>query len=472
MTPLLNDPTQHLTASFERARSAVLIEPNPTVQVRQDRLRRLEAALLTHAEALVEAMQADFGHRSAAESEMFDVTMPLGDIRHNRRNLARWMKIRRVGMPWHLFPARGHIHSQPKGVVGVIAPWSFPVYLSLAPVASALAAGNRVLLKPSELAPSTAEVLQRLVISAFDATELSVHLGDVALARAFANLPFGHLLFTGSTRVGREIALAAARHLTPVTLELGGKSPAIVGQHADLGRAARRIAFGKCANAGQVCVAPDYALVPRHQLTAFVEQLELALRDYYPLGASSSDYTAIVSEDHHKRLQSLLEEVQARGTELRWPIGADAGQRKLAPVIVVNPPLNTRLMEEEIFGPILPVLPYDSLGQAQEFVAARPSPLALYIFSDQAQEQQAWLQRSLSGGACVNETAFHVIADTLPFGGVGQSGHGAYHGRAGFDTFSHLKSVLTQPKLNAGILLNPPVGPMQHMVGRLLRRFI
>lgn len=472
MTPNPEDPALQLASHFERTQAAFRADPNPSAAVRRERLQRLEAVLLAHADELVAAMQADFGHRSATEAGVFDVTVPLGDIRCNRRHLARWMKPRRAAMPWHLLPARGQVIPQPKGVIGVIAPWNFPVYLSLAPVAAAFAAGNRVMLKPSELTPRTSEVMRRMASSAFEPTEWSVHTGEVALARAFANLPFGHLLFTGSTRVGREIAVAAARNLTPVTLELGGKSPAIVGEYADLARAAQRIAFGKCVNAGQVCVAPDYALVPRAQLGAFVEGVEAAMRRFYPQGAASPDLSGIVSEGHHQRLLALLDEAQAGGAELRQPIGGHAAPRKLTPTLVINPPLDGRLMQEEIFGPILPVLPYDSLAQAQAFVTARPAPLALYIFSERRSEQQAWMKGTLSGGACVNETAFHVIADSLPFGGVGESGTGAYHGQAGFDTFSHLKSVLVQPKLNGGFLFNPPIGPLQHTVGKLLRRFI
>jgi acyl-CoA reductase-like NAD-dependent aldehyde dehydrogenase len=472
MNPSTTDPIPSLTAQFQRTLAAHRAQVYPSAATRRDRLSRLEAALLSHADELVQAMQADFGYRSPTEAAVFDVTVPLGDIRQNRRHLNSWMKPRRVGMPWHLLPASGRVMPQPKGVVGVIAPWNFPVYLSLAPVAAAFAAGNRVMLKPSELTPRTSAVMARMAASAFDRDEWSVHTGGVALARAFADLPFGHLLFTGSTRVGREIAVAAARNLTPVTLELGGKSPAIVGEHANLRRAAERIAFGKCANAGQICVAPDYVLVPRSQLDAFVQEAERALLAYYPQGAASPDFSSIVCEQHHTRLQAMLDEAQARGAQLRQPVGGNAEPRKLAPTLVIDPPADCQLMKEEIFGPILPVVPYDSLAQAQAFVNRQPAPLALYIFSENTREQQACLRGTLSGGACVNETAFHVLADTLPFGGVGESGSGAYHGKAGFDTFSHLKSVLSQPRLNGAFLFNPPIGPLQHKVGLLLRRFI
>ncbi|PIE12551.1 MAG: coniferyl aldehyde dehydrogenase [Rhodobacterales bacterium] len=450
-------------------------DPNPDLAMRKDRLNRLETAMLRFADRLVTAMNEDFSHRSASEAGTFDVTIPIGDIRMNRRKLRSWMRPRRYHMPKHLLPlpARGRVIPQPKGVVGVIAPWNFPVYLAIGPVAAALAAGNRVMVKPSELTPRTSEVMKQMIEEVFEPNEVAVFPGGPDVAAAFADLPFGHLIFTGSTQVGRKVAAAAARNLTPVTLELGGKSPAIVGEHADLAYAAKRIAFGKTVNGGQVCVSPDYALVPRAQIHDFAGQLETVLKGFYPDIASSPDYTAIISDRHQQRLQNMISEAEERGVKvIRVGDTRNSNTRKEAPAILIDPPLDIQAMQEEIFGPILPVIPYDTQEEAMRFVAERPSPLALYIFTDKKAERDQWLSRSLSGGACVNETAFHVVADSMPFGGVGESGMGAYHGKAGFDTFSHLKSVFYQPKLNAAFLFNPPIQSYQHRVGKILRKII
>lgn len=458
---------------FQAMKQAHMADPNPDYATRKARLDRLEVALLRFADQLMAAMTQDFSHRSPSEAGTFDVTIPLGDIRMNRRHLRRWMRPRRYPMPKHLLPARGRVLPQPKGVVGVIAPWNFPVYLAIGPVAAALAAGNRVMLKPSELTPRTSEVIKKMIEEVFDPNVVDVFTGGAEIAGAFSELPFGHLLFTGSTPVGRLVAQAAAKNLTPVTLELGGKSPAIVGEYADLSYAARRIAFGKTANGGQVCVSPDYALVPRAKMHEFACEVEKALTSFYPDVANTADYTAIISERHQKRLQGMIKEAEGRGTKV-VRIGNTRGTntRKEAPALLIDPPLDIEAMQEEIFGPILPIIPYDTVEEAMEFVAQRASPLALYIFTDKHVERDTWLSKSLSGGVCVNETSFHVVADTMPFGGVGDSGMGSYHGKAGFDTFSHLKTVFYQPKLNAAFLFNPPVRRYQLTVGKILRKII
>ncbi|MCK0165198.1 coniferyl aldehyde dehydrogenase [Marinobacter sp. S6332] len=466
--------TDNLSAIFSAARAAHLTDPMPSVELRKERLSRLETALLKYETELVAAMNEDFRHRSDADSSIFDITIPLGDIRRNRRSVKRWMKPRRVGVPLHLKPARGRIIPQPKGVVGVISPWNFPVYLAVAPIAAALAAGNRVMLKPSELTPKTSDVMARMISDLFDPTEVSVCTGGVELSQAFSSLPFDHLFFTGSTRVGREVAVSAARNLTPVTLELGGKSPAILGEHASLDYSARRIAFGKIANAGQICVAPDYVLLPRNQLEAFATAMESAVHDFFPAGPQSPDYTGILNDNHLNRLQGLVTEAKAAGAEVRELLPKDAAHAsgKMTPTLILNPPLDSRVMREEIFGPVLPLVTYDTAEEARSFVNSRPSPLALYVFSDDQKEREFWLNGTLSGGACVNETAFHVVADTMPFGGVGESGMGSYHGKAGFDQLSHLKSVLIQPKLNGAFVFNPPVSGFNRFVAKALRKIV
>lgn len=469
----MKDTTNGLKASFDAHMAAYKADPNPSYETRKDRLNRLEQGLERFAPQLIEAMQSDFSHRSFAEASNQDITIPIGDIRLNRRKLKSWMKPRKYPMPKHLMPAKGRVVPQPKGVVGVISPWNFPVYLSTAPIAAALAAGNRVMLKPSELSPRTSQVMADMIAEMFDPAEISVHLGDGSVAAAFSELPFGHLLFTGSTQIGRLVAQAAAKNLTPVTLELGGKSPAVVGKNADLKYAAKRIAFGKTFNSGQVCVSPDYALVPRGQEEAFAKEVSQTWTDFYPDGIKSDDYTAIISDRHRERLQRLVSEAEAAGAKvIRVGEASGVNTRKEAPTIIINPPLDSDVMQEEVFGPVLSIISYDTLEEAQKFVADRPSPLALYIFTDNAQERDAWVNKSLSGGMCVNETSFHVAADTMPFGGVGDSGMGAYHGHAGFETFSHMKSVFYQPKMNGAFLFNPPMDKMKDRMGRMLRKII
>ena len=439
---------------------------------RIQRLKTLERILTDNQDALVKAMSDDFSHRSADEARAADITITIGDIRQNIRKLKKWMKPRRTGVPKHFLPAKGRVIPQALGVVGVIAPWNFPIYLSISPAAAALAAGNQVMLKPSEITPRTSQLLHNLITETFEPEVFSVVLGDAKVGEAFSQIPFHHLFFTGSTQVGRFVAIAAAKNLTPVTLELGGKSPAIIGEHANLKRAAERIAFGKTANAGQICVSPDYALVPRAQLSEFVALFKKQIIRFFPNFVGNPDYTCIVSEKHQARIKDLISEAERNGEEVfRFEDTSQTGRCE-PPVIIIDPSEENRFMREEIFGPILPIIPYDSIEDAKAYVAARPSPLALYIFSDDKDEQNDWLQNSLSGGVCVNETVFHVTADSLPFGGVGASGMGAYHGEKGFETFSHMKSVLFQSKINGMFLFNPPSSKFKRLVARLLQKII
>ncbi|MCA0921957.1 coniferyl aldehyde dehydrogenase [Pseudooceanicola nanhaiensis] len=475
MDQILQPATRPLMeALFARQQEAARADPVVSYAQRRDRLTRLETALTEAAPALIEAMSADFSYRPAAESELFDITMSLREIRHAKRSLSRWMRTRRVRAPLYLMPARGRLMPQPRGVVGIVAPWNFPVYLAVAPVAAALAAGNRAMLKPSELTPRTAAALEEALAQEFAPEELCVVQGGPEAAAAFTTLPFDHLLYTGSTPVGRKVAEAAARNLTPVTLELGGKSPAVITPSADLDRAARRIAWGKGANAGQVCVAPDYVLVPRPMMEDLTAKLEAAFLALYPEGAASPDFAAIITPRHRDRLRSLLHEAETSGAQvIRLPSDSiPAKQHKFPPAIVVDPHPGLRIMQEEIFGPLLPVVPYDTAEEAMAFVTARDHPLALYVFGRRQEEIAPWLSGTRSGGVTVNDTVLHVAFDTLPFGGIGPSGQGAYHGEAGFETFSHMKPVMIQPRLNAGRLMEPPVTPRKRQMMKLLRRII
>lgn len=441
---------------FKTMRTAQKAEPVVTRETRLEWLERLATSLLAHEEELISAMSDDFSHRSAVESRVFDIDVTLAEIRHAKRHLRRWMRVRRVGTPLTFMPARGEIRPQPLGVVGIIAPWNFPVQLSLAPMVAALAAGNRVMLKPSELTPRTSQVLAEMLHNTFHSDEVAVVQGDAEVAAAFSALPFDHLFFTGSTAVGRKVAQAAATNLTPVTLELGGKSPAVIMPSANLDRAGKRIAWGKTANAGQICVAPDYVLVPRKKMDMVADTILGAMMGFYRKGPISEDYSAIVSDRHLSRLTAMVDEARARGCEVLTLDGDLGNTRKFAPTLVLDPPEDIALMREEIFGPVLPIVPYDTPNEALRYVTSRDHPLALYVFADERSEADLWLDNTLSGGVTVNDTVIHVGFGTLPFGGVGPSGMGAYHGDAGFETFSHMKSVVRQPKWNPMFITEAP----------------
>jgi acyl-CoA reductase-like NAD-dependent aldehyde dehydrogenase len=379
---------------------------------------------------------------------------------------------RRATSLWFL-PGRSRVLFQPLGVAGIVVPWNYPVYLALGPVTSALAAGNRVLVKMPEGTPETSALLERLVAKRFDANVLAIVNGGPELARAFVTLPFDHLLFTGSTAVGREVMRSAAAHLTPVTLELGGKSPAIVGRGIAVEYAAERIVYGKCVNAGQTCIAPDYALVPAESVDAFVAAAVKAVASLYPRLKDNPDYSSVINDRHRERLAGYVREARAAGTRVveANPAGEDlSGSPKMAPVLIVAPDPQSRVMREEVFGPVLPVVPYRTRDEAIAFVNARPRPLALYVFDHDRSAVDEVLARTVSGGATVNDTILHIAQDDLPFGGVGASGMGEYHGRAGFETFSKRKAVFYQSRLNALRLLQPPYGRRFAAVVRMLLR--
>jgi coniferyl-aldehyde dehydrogenase len=463
-----------LEVAFSSQRAAFAREMNPSLEARRHRLDRLLQLVATHDAAIIEAISADFGHRSRHETDLADVFVVISALRHTRRHVRRWMRPRRVTTPLHLLPATSEVIRQPLGVVGVISPWNYPLQLALLPVGAALAAGNRAMLKPSELTPRFSALLQKIVADAFAPDEFAVFPGDVELGRAFARLPFDHLFFTGSTGVGRQVALAAAENLTPVTLELGGKSPAIVDADCDLPEAARRIAFAKLLNAGQTCVAPDYLLVPRAEVHAVVAALQDAVRAMYPTLAGNPDYTSIVNDRHYRRLAQLVADAETHGATtvaLAGSGAADAASRQFPPTVLLGVDDEMAVMREEIFGPLLPVVPYESLDDAIGYVNARPRPLALYWFGRDAAHRQRVLQQTISGGVTTNDACWHVCQEYLPFGGVGASGMGAYHGEHGFLTFTKEKAVLHQSRLNGIALFRPPYGRLFEAVLGLLKRF-
>lgn len=478
MNAVVAPPVPHEAASlrriFEAQRTAFARAPNPDRAERDRRLRALEAILRENVAALARAVSADFGHRSAHETRLLELFPSLQAIKHARRHLGRWMAPQRRRTSRWFLPGRSRVIAQPLGVVGVIVPWNYPIYLAIGPLVCALAAGNRVMVKMSELAPRTAALLDELVRARFAADELAIVSGEAEVGRAFAALPFDHLLFTGSTEVGRAVMRAAAGNLTPVTLELGGKSPAIVGPDYPIAHAAERIAVGKLVNAGQTCIAPDYALVPRARVREFAAAVRAAVTRLYPDPLASPDYSSIIDARHLARLVGYLEEARARGAEV-IPLAAetahpDPASRRLPAVLLLDVPGDCRVMREEIFGPLLPVVAYDGFADALAYVNARPRPLALYLFEHDEARIQAVLAGTVSGGVTINDTILHIAQDDLPFGGVGPSGMGRYHGREGFLAFSNVKAVFRQSRVNAMALFNPPYGRMfERLVALLLR---
>jgi len=466
----LHDASGTLQRVFSVQRAAFASERYPTFVARRDRLRRLRNLVTAHEDELVQAVSGDFGHRSAHETRLAELYIVAAEARHAERNLRRWMKRRRVPTPIHLFPASAFVMRQPLGVVGVISPWNYPVQLALAPVVGALAAGNRVMLKPSELTPATSALLQRLIAQSFDEGELAVVTGDAQIGGAFTHLPFDHLFFTGSTAVGRKVALAAADHLTPVTLELGGKSPALFDVDADLHATAPRLCIGKLLNAGQTCIAPDYALVPEARVDEFIAAIATALPKLYAAFEHNPDYTAIVNERHYERLARLVDDARKQGARIVDLGTGERAGRRMAPVLVVGVGDNMAIMREEIFGPLLPIETYTDLDDAIAKLQAREHPLAFYWFGDDAKRRDRVLRETLAGGVTVNDTLWHFAHQGLPFGGVGASGSGAYHGERSFLTFTQEKPVFVQPRVAATRLLYPPYGRVFERVLALLRR--
>jgi coniferyl-aldehyde dehydrogenase len=462
--------SERLHLLLEQQRAAFDRERLPSLAQRRDRLQRLRAMTSQHAQALCAAMAEDFGHRSHHESLLADIFTVEAAAHHASRHLAGWMAPRRAPTALHFLPGHNQLLPQPLGVVGIVSPWNYPYQLAMSPAAAALAAGNRVMIKPSELTPATSALMARLVAQHFAPDEMTVLTGDAELGRAFTQLPFDHLFFTGSTQVGRLVAQAAARNLTPVTLELGGKSPALIDRSVDLAQAAERLAFGKLLNAGQTCVAPDYVLAPRELVQPFAQAWLAAVRRLYPRIADNPDYSSIATARHHARLQGLLDDAQAKGATLLRSHEEQPADRRLVPTLVLNPQADMALMQEEIFGPLLPVLGYDQPEQAIAHINAHDRPLALYWFGRDAAARDQVLQRTHAGGVTVNDCLWHLGQEDQPFGGVGASGMGAYHGRWGFETFSHLKPVFHQSRWAGTKLFYPPYGATFTRLMALLKK--
>ena len=462
-----------LNETLQRMRRAQGTDPQPAWRVRAQRLRTLRTLLLDHRAELAAAIDADFGRRPAQETDLLELFPSLSAIGHALRHGRRWMTPRHRWADALFLPARTELRPQPRGVVGIIVPWNYPLYLAVGPLVDALVAGNRVMLKMSEFTPRFSALFASLVARHFHADDVVVVTGAADVAQAFSALPFDHLLFTGSTAVGHQVMRAAAANLTPVTLELGGKSPAIIGPGARFEHAVERIVFGKLVNAGQTCIAPDYVLLPRDRVDDFVAVARRVMTRMYPQPAQGGQYASIASDRQYLRLATLLDDARDRGARVH-PLGdtaADPTRRLLPPQLLSHVDDSMAVMREEIFGPLLPLLPYDTIDQAIAQVTARPHPLALYLF----ERDKALIERVLSGttagGVSVNDTLYHIAQHGLPFGGVGASGMGGYHGEAGFRTFSHLKPVFRQARFNGAGLFNPPYGKRFHrLLDLLLRR--
>jgi coniferyl-aldehyde dehydrogenase len=458
-------------AILRRMQDAQRRAGSPPYEERIDALERLGKALIAHKSAIAEAISCDFGNRSRHESLLAEVFLVIAAIDHAKAHLRDWMEPEDRETGWVYFPASAQVVPQPVGVVGIISPWNYPVQLALLPLVGALAAGNRAMIKPSDLVPRTAALLRDLIAEVFAEDQVAVLLGGADLGDTFSRLPLDHLVFTGSTRVGKIVMRNASENLVPVTLELGGKSPAIVGADFGVRTAAKRIMGGKVFNAGQTCIAPDYVLLPRAMREAFVEAARAAVAAMYPRLATNPDYTSIVNDTHLARLKSYLDDARAHGAtviELNPTDEALEGSRKLAPTLVLNPTEEMLILKEEIFGPILPLVPYETLDEAIAYVTRRPRPLALYCFSHDRNTTARLLAETHSGGVSINETMLQIAQDDLPFGGIGASGMGHYHGREGFETFSKTKPIFRQARWNATGLLRPPYGKTLDRVLKVL----
>lgn len=462
-----------LERKFQGLGAAYTRDASPDARARDRRLANLARLLRENMEAIAAAISADFGHRSFHETQLLEIFPSLQAVRHARRHLKEWMRPRRRAVSLWFQPGRASVIMQPLGVVGIIAPWNYPILLAAVPLVGALAAGNRAMLKMSELTPATAELFAGLVEKHFGDDEVAVILGDAEIGQAFASLPFDHLLFTGSGKVGSSVMRAAAGHLTPVTLELGGKSPAIVGPKYPLEHACERIVIGKMMNAGQTCIAPDYVLLPSGKEREFVATAQRIAAACYPDLGRTADYSTIVSERHYRRLVGYLNDARTKGAEvigLAPEVAPIEDSRMLPPYVLLGTNDSMQLMQEEIFGPLLPVVPYRDLGAAIRYVNARPRPLALYYFDRDRTNVDRVLSQTISGGVTINDTILHIAQDDLPFGGVGASGMGHYHGREGFETFSKAKPVFYQSRINSIGLLNPPYRALFERMVRVLLR--
>jgi coniferyl-aldehyde dehydrogenase len=465
-----------LDAIFASQKTAFNKEPNSPWETRRAKLKALGELIETHAEDFRKVISEDFGNRAYEETTMAEILVIKGGISHAIKHTPGWMRPRKAPTALQFLPAKNRIHPQPLGVIGIISPWNYPLQLAIMPLIGALGAGNRAMIKPSEYTPGLSALLKSVLAKAFSEDEVFVATGGADVAQAFTRLPFDHLLFTGSTSVGKLVAQAAAKNLTPCTLELGGKSPTIIDESADMKLTIPRIVNGKTLNAGQTCVAPDYVLMPGAKIDSFSEALIKKAEEFYPTFAGNKDYTSIIADGHYARLQSLLEDAENKGARLRTAGNDDkqqlAKERRVPLTVVTNTTPDMKIMQEEIFGPLLPVVASETLEESLQYVQSHDRPLALYWFGEDRKKRDHVLRQSISGGVSINDTAWHVIQEDIPFGGVGPSGMGAYHGEDGFRTFSHMKGVYYQSKFSQGKALFPPYTVKTHKMLGLMKKIM
>ncbi len=456
---------EEMMTVLDRQKQSYIAEGRVSAETRIDRIDRAIDILTTHGTRLSEAMAADFGHRSLEQSRLTDIDGAIGPLKDSKKHLRGWMRAqrRKVMFPLNLLGSKARVEFQPLGTIGCISPWNFPVQLTFAPLAGVFAAGNRTMIKPSEFTPATSELMKELFEAAYDPEEVAVFTGGPEVGGAFSSLPFDHLLFTGATSIAKHVMRAASENLVPLTLELGGKSPVIIGESADIELTAQNVMAGKTMNAGQICLAPDYVMVPEAKADEFIEAAKASVAKMYPDLKDNPDYTSIVNERHFDRLNSYLDDAKAKGAEVVEinPASEDFSQQehhRIPPTLIIDPTDDMSVMQDEIFGPILPVKKYRDIDSTIEYVNGRDRPLGLYYFGNDAREQDKVLTHTTSGGVTVNDVIMHITQEDLPFGGVGPSGMGSYHGYDGFKSFSHAKAVYTQSRLVSKLAaaLRPP----------------
>ncbi|WP_166266583.1 coniferyl aldehyde dehydrogenase [Marinobacter caseinilyticus] len=457
---------QYTGRIFEEQRLAFRRNTMPSLTERTENLKRLKRVLLKNEARILETIDRDFSCRSKDETLIAELMPSVQGINYALKHLDDWMKPSKRNVSILFQPASNKVHYQPLGVVGIIVPWNYPLFLAIGPLVAALAAGNRVMIKMSEFTPHTSALIKELVETTFPQDLVAVIIGEADVAADFASRAFDHLLFTGSTSVGKLVMRAAAENLTPVTLELGGKSPAIISADVPMSDAAQRIAFGKAINAGQTCVAPDYVLCPADRVQTFVDEFRTQFATMYPSLRDNDDYTAIINERQYQRLQGYLDDAREKGADVIEINPAQEnmkdGTRKLPVHLVLKATEDMKVMQDEIFGPILPVVSYSNIDEAINYINDQPRPLSLYYFGYERDQQEHVVTQTHSGGMCINDTLMHVAQDDLPFGGVGASGMGHYHGKEGFLTFSHARAIFSKQRFNSGKFVYAPHGTAMH----------
>ena len=455
-----NETIQNMHRVLELQKSLNIKEGAPSLELRSDRLDRVVSMVTKYKSEIISALQDDFGNRDPVMSAVTEVDSVIGPMMHAKKNLKKWMKTEKrkaaiapLGSALSLLGAKAEIRYQPKGVVGAISPWNFPLNLALAPLGGILSAGNRVMLKPSELTPASSDLTKLMIEEFFDESEIAVFIGDPEVGAAFSGLAFDHLIFTGGTAIAKHVMKAASENLVPLTLELGGKSPVVVGKSSKIKDTASRVMQGKTMNAGQICLAPDYALVPEESVDEFVQATVDVTSEMYPDMKDNDDFTSIINQKHYDRIQGYISDAKEKGAEVVEinPSNEDFSQQphhKIPPTIILNPTEDMQVMQEEIFGPVLPVKTYKDVSETVDYINSKDRPLGLYYFGEDSKEKDYVLDNTTSGGVTVNDVISHIQMEDLPFGGVGPSGMGSYHGYDGFKEFSHAKAVYKQTRFN------------------------